>query len=196
MPNNCGRISANILLNCDYPIVGGVEDRLILINKADWDNATLVRDGSNPQIIESIALETSPARYAYEVEGKNNSIDVKSTLVKARYSEGYSHEIIYRVFNISPAIKEQIEAKAKGRLVAITQNNFKGATGNAAFEIHGMDIGLELVEAESNKSDAETQGAYVLTLRTPENFKESHLPATLFDTDFATTKAVVDGLLN
>jgi hypothetical protein len=196
MPNNCGRISANILLNCDYPIVGGVNDRLILMNKDDWDNATKSQNASNPQIYENIVLPTSPQAFAYEVEGKNNSIDVKSSLVKARYSDGYSHEIIYRIFNISPEIKEQIEAKAKGRLVAITQNNFKGQTGSAAFEIHGSDIGLELVEAESNKSDAETQGAYVLTLRTPEAFKESHLPATLFITDFATTKAVVDGLLN
>jgi hypothetical protein len=194
MPNNCGKISASILLNCDYPLIGGVEDRLILINKDDI--VSITRNASNPQIIEDIVLTSSPAAYAYEIEGNNNSIDVKSTLVKAKYSEGYSHEIIYRVFTTGPETKEQIEAEAKGKLVAITQNNFRGATGNATFEIHGLDVGLELVEGESNKSDAETQGAFVLTLRTPDLYKEPHLPATLFITDYATSKAVVDGLLN
>lgn len=194
MPNNCGKISASIVLNCDYPLIGGSEDRLVLINKDDIVSVT--RNGSNPQIIEDIVLTSSPQAYAYEVEGKNNSNDIKWTLVKARYSEGYSHEIIFRVFNMSPAVKAFIEDMAKGKFVAISQNNFKGATGNAAFDIHGLDVGLELVEALGDKSDAETQGAPVLTLRTPELFKEPHLPATLFITSFAASKAVVDGLLN
>jgi hypothetical protein len=78
--------------------------------------------------------------------------------------------------------------------IVVIENNFRGETGNAAFEIYGLDVGLELVEMETNKSDAETQGAYVLTLRTPELYKEPHLPATFYVTSYAATKALFNAL--
>jgi hypothetical protein len=184
--SNCGKLSSNILLNCDYPLIGGSKDILKLINFDDLDGVT--RNASNPQIIEAITLLSSPATQAYQIEGKNSSNDLRAALVKARYSEGYDHEVIFRIFTNGPEVKEQIEAMGKGKFIAVIENNFRGATGNAAFEIYGLDVGLELVEAETNKSDAETQGAYVLTLRTPELYKEPHLPATFFVTSYAATK--------
>jgi hypothetical protein len=190
--SNCGRITSNILINCDFPLVGGTKDILKLINFDEIDGVT--RNASNPQIIEAINLITSPQAQAYTIEGKNSSNDLRSALVKTRYSEGYDHECIYRVFTNGPEIKEQLEAKAKGKFVAVIENNFRGANGNAAFEIYGLDVGLELVEMESNKSDAETQGAWVLTLRSPELYKEPHLPATFYVTSYAATKALFNAL--
>jgi hypothetical protein len=190
--SNCGKLSSNILLNCSYPLVGGSKDILKLINSEDIDGVT--RNADNPQIIEAINLVTSPSTQAFQIEGKNNSNDLRAALVKARYSEGYDHEVIFRIFTNGPEVKKQIEEMAKGSFVAVIENNFKGETGNAAFEIYGLDVGLELLEMETNKSDAETQGAYVLTLRTPELFKEPHLPATLFVTSYAATKAIFNAL--
>lgn len=192
--SNCGKISASILLDCDNPLVGGAKDRLILINKDDI--ASVTRNVTNPQIIEAITLvTTSPATVAFQIEGKNYSNDVSWEFVKARYSENYNHEVVFRIFDNGPDVKKQIEAMGKGTLVAIIENNFRGNSGDAAFEILGLDVGLKLTEGNSNKSDAETQGAPVLTLRTPDDYKEPHLPATLFITDYTTSKAVVDGLL-
>jgi hypothetical protein len=190
--SNCGRITENILLNCDIPLVGGIKDIMKLINFSDIQGYT--RNILNTQIIEGITLITSPQAQAYTVEGKNNSNDVKSTLVKKKYSEGYDHDLLYRVFTNGPDIKKQLEAKAKGRFVAVIENNFKGVNGEAAYEILGLELGLELVEMVSDKSDSETQGAYVLTMRTPELYKEPHLPATFFLTDYSTTKALFNAL--
>jgi hypothetical protein len=190
--SNCGKLSSNILLNCDYPLVGGTKDLLKLINFEDIDSVT--RNASNPQIIEAITLVSSPQAQAYQIEGKNSSNDLRAALVKARYSEGYDHEVIFRIFTNGPEVKKQIEAMGKGTFVAVVENNFRGSTGNAAFEIYGLDVGLELVEMETNKSDAETQGAYVLTLRTPELYKEPHLPATFYVTSYAATKALFNAL--
>jgi hypothetical protein len=193
MSGNCGKISESILIDCANPLVGGVKDRLVLFNFED--QSVITRDGTNPQLITGISLTTSPVAKAYQFEGKNHSNDVKSTLVKGKYSENYDHEVIFRIFGNSAAIKKQIEAMAKGKFVAIIENNFKGNGGDAAFEIFGLDVGLDLMAMEANKSDQDTQGAYVLTLRTPDTFKEPHLPASLFLTDYATTKAIVDALL-
>ena len=190
MAGNCGKISDDIFNDCDETLIGGVRDRLVLFNIDDID--TYTKNVTNSQIIEDINLITSPAARGYVFEGQNNSIDDSTALSKGAYSVGYMHKIIFRVFGNGPEIKKQLEALAKGKTVAVVQNNFKGADGQAAFELKGMDSGLEVLELTSDKSDADTQGAYVVTLSTNEKFKEAHLPATVFITDFETTRDMID----
>ena len=189
----CGKISQNIIIDCDNPLVGGAKDRLILINHEDWSDATISRNATNNQLITNIVLGSGVV--AYEYEGKNNSVEPRSALVKQRYAEVYDHETIFKVFKSNAATKQQIEKMAKGKMVAVIENNYKGADGEGAFEVYGEDSGLELQELERTLADVDTQGAYHLVLRTSEFSKEPHLPATIFITDYATTKAVVDSLL-
>jgi hypothetical protein len=80
-------------------------------------------------------------------------------------------------------------------VVAIVQNNRKGLDGNSAFEIYGLETGLRLQELERILADAETQGAYNLLIRNDEISRPSSLPHTLWDTDYATTLALVNGLV-
>ena len=187
----CGEITKDIDIDCDNPLISGAKDELILINVNDLDS--LVRNGVNTQIIENMVLASG--KQAFKYEGKNNSIEPRSALVKQRYAEVYDHEVIFKVFVNSPTVKDELEKLAKGSVIAIVQNNHKGAGGNAAYEIHGLDVGLSVLEMERVTLDADTQGAYNVTLRTPEESKEAHLPATFFLTDFTTTKALVDALL-
>ena len=189
----CGSISEDILINCAAPLVGGNKDRLVLMNQSDIEG--LVRNVTNTQIIEGINLVASPAARAYQYEGKNNSIDSKTDLVKTRYSTNYDHQVIFRIFGDGPTIKQQVESLVTGKIVAILEKNYRGEDGEASFEIRGLDVGLEVTALTKDDSDAETQGAYVITLSSPEAFKEPHLPATLFLTDYATTRALVDALL-
>ena len=100
----CGELSANVLIDCDNPLVGGANDRLILINKADWDDATITRNGSNNQLIENIAF-VSGGVVAYQFEGKNNSVEPRAALVKQRYAEVYDHEVIFKIFGNSADIQ-------------------------------------------------------------------------------------------
>lgn len=189
----CARISANVLFDCDNPLVAGTDDNLFLINKEDWDEAVITRNASNNQLIEGIALATGDL--AYKFEGKNSSVEPMQKLVKQKYAEVYDHEVTFKVFKVNAATKEQLEKMASGKVVAIVSNLFKGASGEAAFEVYGEEIGLEVQELERSLADVDTQGAFNLVLRTPEIAKEAHLPATLYDTDYATTKAIVDGLI-
>lgn len=189
----CGKISASVAIDCDNPLVAGANDRLILINKEDWDNGTITPNVSNSELIEGITLPSGTD--AYYFEGKNDSVEPKQTLVKQRYAEVYDHEVIFKVFKADAATKQQLEKMVKGKFVAIIENNFKGSSGNSCFEIYGYDVGLQVMEMERVIMDAETQGAFNITLRTPENIKEAHLPKTLYITSYAATKAVVDALL-
>ena len=191
--STCGQISASVVLDCDNVMVAGANDRLVLINKDDWDLATITPDGENAELITGIDLASGTD--AYYFEGKNYSTEPKQTLVKQRYSEVFDHEIIFKVFKSNAATKVQIEALVKGKFVAIIENNFRGADGDSAFEIYGYDVGLQTMELERAIMDADTQGAYNITLRTPDDIKEGHLPKTLFLTSYAITKAIVDALL-
>ena len=189
----CGKISANQLLNCVHPIVGGVNGRLILINLDDWNNSTITVDVANSQLITGITLASGITAYQYE--GKNNSNEPQITLQKLRYNEVYDHEVMFKLFYNSAAVKSEIEKLPQGKYVAIIENNFKGDAGECSFEVYGRDSGMEVQELTRILADADTQSAYNLILRSSEYAREGHLPSTLYLTSYAITKAIVDSLL-
>lgn len=191
--SNCGRIASGVSRNCDQPLVGGVSDELILINKADIVDYD--ENASNSQIIEAINMVSSPQTRAYKFEGFKNSTEPQSDLSPATFLNGWKHQVLFRVFDNTPATKAIIDGMANGTFVAIVKNNNQGVDGNAVYELYGRFVGLELIAGSTIKNDPDTQGAYVLTLATAEGEKEPKLPATLFDTDLATTAAMVQSLL-
>lgn len=190
MPTSCAAITDCVLLNCDYPIVGGANDRIYLINKSDI--ASYVED-TNPYLITDIVLNTGA--YAYKYEGQNQSVDLRSALVRQRYASVYDHEVIFKVFDNTPAVKLQIEKLSRGVVVAIVEKNFKGSNGTSSFEIFGLTAGLILNAAESNASDTDTQGAWNLTLVSSEFQKEPGPPKTyLYSGSLTATLAQLESL--
>ncbi len=189
----CDAITAGIAYDCANPPAGGANDRLILLNFSDVEAATITYDGTNPIIVENIVLAGAAVGYVFE--GLNNSNEPRSAMVKGRYVNGYDHEVRFKCFDNSPTAKLQLGKLDGAQLVAIVQNNRKGASGNSAFEIYGLQTGLRLQELERILADAETQGAYNLLIRNDEISRPSSLPHTLWDTDFATTLAIVNALI-
>lgn len=189
----CGKITANIAYDCTNPPTAGANDRLILMNHDDYLNCVIGYNISNPIIIESITPASGVVAYSYE--GKNNSVEPRAAMVKQRYTNPYDHEVRFKVFNNSPDIKKQLMLLNQSKVVAIIQNNHKGSNGNAAFEVYGGETGLDLQELERIIADAETSGAYNLLIKNDEAARPSTLPHTIFNTDFNTSKAIVDGLL-
>lgn len=188
-------ISSGVVLSCNKPLVGGVEDRLILLNKDQIDSVDY--NTANALIVEAIALaNASPAYKGYAFNGKNSSIDSSNTLVKGRYSSNYDHQVIFRIFDDGPDIRERVAQLGNGKFVAIVQNNYRGTDDKATFDVKGLSVGLEAIEITQDKSDADTQGAWVVTLKTPDNGpKEPLPPANFFITDYTATKAAIDALL-
>jgi hypothetical protein len=187
----CDDITAGIAYDCANPPTGGANDRLILVNFKDIDG-NVTYNATNPLVVEAITLG---AATGYVFEGLNASNEPRAALVKGRYVNGYDHEVRFKTFSNAIATKTQLSKLDGALVVAIVQNNHKGAAGEAAFEIYGLETGLRLQELERIIADAELQGAYNILIKNDEISKPSTLPHTLFITDFAASLAVVDGIL-
>ena len=189
----CGKIAKNIEINCDEPLQAGAEDELILINRDDWLDALITRNVANPQIIENVVFPSGVTGFSYQ--GKNNSIGPKYEFIKQTFAEVYNHEVNFKVFDVSPDAKKELEAMAKGTMVAIINNKFKGTNGNAAYEVYGADAGLIMSQNIRDIINQENQGAFDVIIKSDENSLEPHMPKTFFNTDLTTTKNIVDGLV-
>lgn len=200
--SQCTGITSNILIDCAVPLVSGTKDTLYLINQddiasytyADYDaNGSAYPGNVTNGVISAITMNAST--YAYSVQGKNNSNEPSSSLVKGTYDSGFSHDVAFRIFDNNPLIKDQISKMKNKRLVAVVENAHKGANGEVAFEIYGEICGLELTEAGRSVNDVETTGGYVLRLKTRDDQKEPNLPKSFFITDYAASKAALVALL-
>ena len=193
--SDCAKISKNQNKNCDNPIVGGVHDDIFLINFEDWEDAVIVYNETNPNIIEGISLPTGA--YAYKMQGINNSPAPLQTFKRLPFGGAFEHKLNYKVFRIGPDTKKELELETKGRYVAIVRNNYRGDSGEAAFEVYGPKAGMVIPDGglvrDPNSSD--TQGCYDITLQSTEKALEDHLPLSIFLTDYSTTKAIVDALV-
>lgn len=185
----CGKLIQNMLYDCTNPVIGGVEAVVYLFNRSDI--TAYVRDVTNPQIITDITLASGAKGFRYE--GYNTSVKPKSTFVKKDYSARFDHAVDFVIFAKGSAVKAEVEKLGTNRVVAVIENIHK--SGDSAFEIFGTDLGLELTTLTADPNDANSEGAYVVNLTSPANFKEPHMPATFFDTDYATSKASLLALI-
>lgn len=192
--STCGKIAADLLIDCDYQIIPGVTDNLLLINVDDIDRTQgtdgFTLNGTNPQIIEGIFLKSTKEAYLYE--GQRQSITGLSEMTPIEQVVGYRHQIDFKVFATSPTIKAELEKLAKGKVIAILKNNYINSTGNSAYELYGKQVGLQVTV--QTRSTTENGGAFMVTLSTPENYIEGHMPNTVFLTNLATTEALVEAL--
>lgn len=191
----CGVITSGALFNCDTPIAPGVDERLILINKDDFDDATVTFDAMDDFIITNIVLAAG-GKQGFSFEGNRQSNNPQYLFVPQTVAVGYDHQIDFLAFDISAVQKDNLEKMALGKMVAIVENNRGRGNGDNFFEVYGSEVGMEVITLTRIPSDLETQGAFSIQLKTSDNAgKEPKMPPTWFETDYDTTKALVDALL-
>ena len=187
----CGEIATNMTIDCNSPLQSGTRERAWIMNFDDVANAviTYAADGYT---IEDIVLPSGKS--AYYIDGKNNSIRPNQAQVQQTYANMYDHSVAFLCFDISPAMKAELNAQKDGRFVVITENYYRGTAGNSAFEVYGLTSGLVRTALTRDPNSEENGGAYDFTLMTDKS-KEPKLPNPLFVTSYAASKAVVEGLL-
>jgi len=190
MPDNCGLLTASLGINCDEPIVSGVNDRIWIMNKDDVDSLTY---GATKETISAIVMGSG--KVAFTIQGKNDSVDPKTELAKARFSTNQNHEVLFRIFDNSVAVKTQVNKMANGKYIVVIENNHVNAAADSAFEVYGEIAGMELAEGSRMPTDVESEAGWVMTLRSPERSKEPRVPATFLDTDYSTSKTALNALL-
>ena len=188
MASLCGDLTEDILKDCDNPLVMGTRDQAKIVN---FDDLTSVTRNATTGAIEAVTLASGIT--AVVMDGQKNSIVPRCEMVTVGVYEKFDHEVSIMGMAISPAIKKDLESGKEGRYIIFVENYFKGTDGNAALEVYGLDTGLELKGIIREPNNADTQGGFQLRFYTDLN-KEPRLPASLFLTDYATSKAIYDGL--
>jgi len=188
MATNCAGISINAEYDCANPPIAGVEERLVLMNFKDIDSFAV--QGANPSIIEGFTLKAGTQAFSFQ--GTRNSLVPEQHYAPGRFSpSSYEHLLNFLVWDFTQEQKDNLEAMAVEKQVAIVQNADK------TFEVYGIRNGLEVTTNDRLPGDQDTGGGYSIVLKTSENeAKEPKLPRTFFKTDFAATLALVDDLLN
>jgi hypothetical protein len=185
--NLCGAIGAGVALDCANIPVGGTSDRMIVFNLSDLDAAGTTY-GANGEIT-SLALKSGSQ--AYQIDGLNQTIAPSVEMVRQGSVPRYNHSAQFRAFKVDQVTKEQLEKMASGRMGAVLESL------GGKYEVYGLEVGLRAEEMTRNPNDQETNGLFVITLRTPENVPaEPRLPREYLNTDYATTTAELESLLS
>jgi hypothetical protein len=188
--STCAKLSAGASPDCVNPIFSGVDDEVLLINFDDITGYTY--NVTNPEIIEAITLASGAVAYSFQ--GQNFSNEPDHAYTKSGFSNFFNHQIRLRVFANDPETKKQLNLVANGKFVAIIKNNYVNAAGNTAYELYGLKNGLVQQDGVRTVASIEEGGAHNILIGSHESALEPKLPATVFITDFDTTKTMVDAL--
>lgn len=184
---SCGRITFGSSADCNDLPEGGTRARLILMNYADVES---IEEDDNG-IITAINLVVGTQ--AYEFLGFRADVKKDDGVIKTKRKNRFSHSIGFVIYEDDQLQKNNIKELAKGRFIAIAENNGKDEN---SIEVVGRNVGLR--SAPGVVRDAhENGGMFLLTLRTPNNGHEfeKKLPQTL-GYSYGEALVIIDGLLN
>ena len=177
---------------CDDLIVRGLESDGLIINRSDIDFAATVFDAQNPNIIKTLVLKTGKKGYEVNQLGNTPFTGVQSTLEVGTYRNTWTHAIPIVVLSNTPDVAHNIiDGLSNGTFVVILRNKFKGATGDAEYQVYGYTQGLVASEGTNDKYSDDTDGGWLITLQETG----ARLSAMfLWNTDAATTAAAYEAL--
>lgn len=196
MSDVCSYLLAQELdVNCDDPIVSGLEATGVIINRAeiDFDKSVL----SDNNTIKSIALVDGAKAYKVMQQGSTPFTGTTTELVAGTYRNSFTNTVALVVFNNGPEVCANIIDKlANGEFVIILENKFKGlgnttTPGGAAFQVFGWYQGCKASEITAEKYSDDTDGGWAVTLQETKAPKSGLF---LFDTGYSATKAIVESL--
>ncbi|MEY4571069.1 MAG: hypothetical protein RLZ10_262 [Bacteroidota bacterium] len=186
----CGGIIADLIADCDTPVQSGTQDKIWIWNFADVEGLTT--EELNLMVVTAITMKAT--KTGFSLTGFNNSNMPNYAMFPTTFVNKWDHTVPCKVFNIDPATKLNLESMKEGLFMVATENVNKGVDGNSAFELYGADAGLKLTSITRDPNSADTQGAFDLIFSSPKN-KQNYMPRTIFDTDYATSLAIIEDTL-
>lgn len=194
MATGCGSITRGSQADCNNIPDGGTRARLILFN---YDDVVEMTEDDDGNIIDIILAEGA---YGYEFLGFRNDVKKSEEVIKPEVGIAkFKHNTGFVVYENTQIQKNNVEALARGRFIAVSEN--KGKNENV-FEVVGKGVGLEIV-AGPIRNAHENGGFFVISLSTPDdqNELENRLPQTLLveessgETAYQANLAFLDSLL-
>lgn len=186
---SCPLLAGGNTFDCTDRLKGGVNQRLLLGNISEIASVTQADN-----VISALTMQTGARLWAFD--GLRDSLQPRTVFVPGTNQLGYDHQIDFLAYGVSAADRLQLDKLAFGDIFGIVENGDNSSLGDAFFEVFGFEMGLETITDERVNASAETNGAYAIQLKTPDRGgKEDGKSLVFFDTDYATTKALVDALL-
>lgn len=187
-----GAVAASIQQNCENPLVGGYTGRAVLIDLANV-TPTWTVDSQNPRIITAVSLGTGEKFIAVDnvwADPFNGSSTASSAdNGRTTYNKTFSFHIPQRGADVSKDFVEPLVGSPLG-FAAILEKQDR--SGDGSFEIVGYKKGLKVNADGVQRNELENGGDIVVTMSCDEPWFE----VVLFATDYATTKAAFDAMLN
>lgn len=194
----CSVVSNDLIYDCDQKAVGGIVQTVKLINTCDIDvsNWTVTRTTA-PTCANTIAFSgTDPANLnAVRVQGipGKRLLSASFTSSNTDFGTYFTHVVNLFSQGLSQQALCNITALGNGaQVIAIIEQNFKGADNNSAFLVYGWDAGLKLGDLTYDSN--ENNGNIVFPLSSLDPDLEPYPPLTLLMTDYDTTKTFFDSL--
>lgn len=187
---DCSKITAGfIVADCDGPAIAGTSGRVVLVSFTDIDRT---KSTVANNVISTIVLKSGAK--AYEVDSLPNAVVGDSPVTVGTYVSTFQHTLAVRIFKKSEAAKKFVNQLPTARVIAIVENNERGAKGEVKYEVYGWNSGLTMTELAATTEM--TDGvAYQIGLSSSSVAQEKTLPMSFFNTDEATTDEAVNALL-
>lgn len=182
-----GVLAGNISTDCDNPRVQGYEQEGLIFNRSDIDWTAVTYDASNPRIVKTIALVAEATPYVVYNSRSNPLPFNGTTTVYNQDDNRYDKTVQFYFEGIGgKASADVVEPLKGGQYVMLLQR--KDHRGDGSFQLIGMQTGLVATAQEQN----EDTGYWLMTMGCSEPSAE----VAFFNTDYATTKAAFDSLLD
>lgn len=185
-------IDQQALLDCQNKPKGGLRRFGLLYNYTEYramvdaGKITRAANGEITGIVNGVGVQ------AYRFDMPSGSSLVPTTPVRAVSGgfDGYDHTATFTIIATTQDIKNDVDKMLTNKVVLIAmKNNGKG-------EVYGDEQGLKVVENNYNPSDADLGGVIQIGLKTADDDPaETRMPPNIFDTDAATTLALIEGLV-
>lgn len=190
-------IKRDIELNCDDPIVPGIEQEGIIMNRKDVDFATVAFNTTRKNVIETLTMKESKKAYKVVVTGSTPFTGTNTALATGTYRNTFTNTVNMVILANDPDVcADIIDGLANGEYVVILENKAKNLQkeenpGDSAFQIYGYYQGLKAAEISNDKYSEETEGGWSVSLQ------ETKVPKSAlfyYKTDYETTKEAVEAL--
>ncbi len=182
----CGLITSGQTTDCANIPSRGANSTVWMFNY-DHKGAFTLTGG----VVSALALTSTNLAYAFE--GLRNSTRPKSTYKKSKYDGNYDHETAMIGTKMAGADFVKLETLAKSKVILISEMNFSGTAGETSYKIFGWDSGLFISDMVFDPYDPDSNIKF--TLKSDEESPEPKLPLALFNTDKATSLAIITALL-
>lgn len=187
------RLEKDIIFDCSNIPVAGIEKEILLINREDIDWAgTTITDN----VITSLILKDSKKAFLLKALNDSHFTLSSKPIIDKEGINGHKHSLGFRVYANDADAGKQIDALVQGAsLVAVVENKAKGTSQKSAFDVLGLQVGLEVSSDSGGRDYKANDGVYMLSFATPDGQKEPRNVMKWLETDYQTTKEKFDNKL-